>query len=108
MIPEIAPLLGVDLDVRRRGHAHAERLGPIGMPNDETAVGELSLFPIAERRSGARQALLDDARSAVAEPFVETFDARDVAPASRAFEDHADVVFADRARFEPAVTHDAC
>src|SRR5687768_14640866 len=87
-------LLSVDLDAGGGSLGHAERLVPVGMSDDDVAVRALVLLPIATRRARSGDSLFDDPRTAHAEPVVQAFDARDVAPSPRALEDHRDVVLA--------------
>src|SRR3954466_3276925 len=100
-------LLRVDLNVGRRGHAHPHGLLPLRGAHDQAPVRALRLLPVAARCPRTREALLHHCRAASVEPGAEAFDARDVPPAARALEDHADVVLPRRIPFETSMTCDA-
>src|SRR4051794_35168835 len=70
------------------------------MANDDIAVRDLGLAPIAALAPGTKERALDDPSPAGLEPATEPVDALDRPPPHRALEDDADVVLPGRVRLE--------
>src|SRR5688572_12278465 len=77
------------------------------MTDEDVAVREERVLPVASRSAGTKQALFDDPIAAFAQEVAEAFDARDATAAECALEDDASVVLARSARLELAMTRDA-
>src|SRR5882724_9990449 len=53
---------GMELDVRGRGERHVLGRVPVRMTHVDEAVGEQRLLPVAARRAGTEQRVVDDVR----------------------------------------------